>query len=387
MRTRNLIFTYFSFVFVQDQLVPVPSIFFIKNGVPIKVVTETVKAVSELEEAIDAITKNNSVESSQQQQTAGQESSAASSKPDNTEIICDGDTCYRKEKEPELASTSSESPTDSTDTEAEKQEKIKKAMKLIEQKRIERVQEEQRLEKEKEVQRRKEGQQVQDLKKWQSDQELKQLKEDRLKDKQDAKAARQRVLDLIAEDKKERAQRFGMQGPSTPAEPKPSPVTPTEAVPNSARIQFKKPDGEIEVVTFDSDLLFSDLHLFVKNGVLHGTMKDFSLALTFPRREFTNLDFDKTLANLNLTPSAVLLILPKRPTSINTKRPDSILPTQTDGSLMSMLGALVVGLFSPVMALFAYLKTFVMRNQEPVESANEAGKRKRNEEVLAPNDA
>lgn len=339
------------------------------------------KTANELEEAIDF------VESPQQQKTAGPESSTSSSKPDNAEVICDGEICYIKEKESEPASSSSESPKDSADTEIEKQEKIKKAMKLIEQKRVERVQEEQRLEKEREIQRRKEGQQVQDLKKWQNEQELKQLKEDRLKDKLEAKAARQRVLDQIAEDKKERAQRFGMQAPSTPAEPKASPVTPTEIVPNSARIQFKKPDGETEVVTFDSDMLFSDLHLFVKNDVLHGSMKEFTLALTFPRREFTQLDFDKTLANLNLTPSAVLLILPKRPTSINTNKPGSILPTQTDGSLMSMLGALFFGLLSPVMALFAYLKTFVVRNQEPTESANDAGKRKRNEEVLAPNDA
>lgn len=365
-----------------------PSIFFIKNGIPIKIITETVKTVKELEEAIDAITKSNSAESQpQQQQPAAGSSSTATKTAGESEVVCDGDTCYQKPKE--AATEPSVDSKDQNETEAEKQEKVKKAMKLIEQKRIERIQEEQRLEKERELQRRKVGQDLQDLKKWQNDQELEQIKADRLRDKAEAKAARQRVLDQIAEDKKERAQRFGMQT-AAPTEPKASPVTPptpSAALPNSTRIQFKKPDGESEVVTFDSDMLFADVHLFVKNDILHGAMSDFTLATSFPRREYSQEDFDKTLASLNLIPSAVLLILPKRLKPSTSSGPSSILPTQTDGSFIAMMGALITGVFSPVMALFAYLKTFLNRAQGPTESANDAGKRKRNEDVLAPNDA
>lgn len=342
-----------------------------------------------MEAAIDSISES----SQQQSAAAGGSSSAGSStvggstaeppaqKPstDDAEIVCEGDVCYKKSKEPESA--------EQNETEDEKQEKIKKAMKLIEQKRIERVQEEQRLEKEKEVQRRKEGQDMQNLKQWQHDQEMKQIKEDQLRDKLEAKAARQRVLDQIAEDKRERAQRFSTQ--ASPTEPKPSPVTPPAAPTSShdaARIQFKKPDGESQIVTFESLMVFADVHEFVKTEILHGSMRDFVLATTFPRREFTQADFDKTLVELNLTPSAVLLIIPKKAPTFSAG-PSSVLPTSTDGGLMSMLGALVVGLFSPVVALFAYLKNFVMRSQEPGESANDAGKRKRNEDILAPNDA
>lgn len=289
------------------------------------------------------------------------------------------------------ASEQSESgTTQNNETEDEKQERIKKAMKLIEQKRIEKIQEEQRLEREREIQRRKEGQEVQNLKKWKEDQELKQLKDDRIREKNEAKADRQRVLDQIEQDKKERAQRFSSQ--TTPTEPKetvtpPTTATSTSAIPNSSRIQFKKPDGETEVVTFDSDMLFGDLYIFVKNDVLHGTLKDFFLATTFPRREFIEVDFDKTLFDLNLTPSAVLLIIPGRKAPMSTSGPRSVLPTQTDGSFMSMLGALFIGLFSPVMLLFTYLKNFAIRAPQAGESDNDAGKRKRNEDVLAPNDA
>jgi hypothetical protein len=54
-----------------------------------------------------------------------------------------------------------------------------------------------------------------------------------------------------------------------------------------------------------------------------------------------------------------------------------------------MITALFFGLMTPVMALFAYLKGFVMRGNQgdAAQSANEAGKRKRNEDVLTPNDA
>lgn len=382
LRTRN---PCFSFNFV-DQLVPVPSIFFIKNGIPVKIVTGAIKTVAELEEAINSIDISEVLE--QQQQGSSAETftealvEANLEKPDD--VVCEDDVCYKKPKEPE-------SPAVTSETEAEKQEKIQKAMKLIEQKRIERVQEEKRLEKEREIQRRKEGLTLLEFKAMMEDQEMKQIKEDRLKEKTQAKADRQRVLDQIEQDKKERAARFGNQ--SSPTEPKPTAPTPAStspstAAPNSARIQFKKPDGQSEIVTFDSDMLFADVHLFVKNDILHGSVKEFTIVTAFPRREFSEADFDKTLLHLKLTPASVLLIIPcKKSKSSSGGPPSGVLPTQTDGSLISMLQALVMGLFSPVMALFAYLKTFATRSPAQEENANDAGKRKRNEDILAPNDA
>ena len=306
-------------------------------------------------------------------------------------MVCDDGVCYKKPSE--AVASSQQPPAESTEqneTEEEKQERIRKTMKLIEQKRIERVQEEQRLEKEREIQRRKGGQEIQNLKKWQEDQELKQIKDDRIREKNEAKADRQRVLDQIEQDKKERAQRFSSQSsPVTPKEPvtPPAAQTPTTSAPNSSRIQFKKPGGESEVVTFDSDMLFADLYLFVKNDILNGSIKDFVLATAFPRREFLQDDFDKTLASLNLTPTAVLLIIPGKKATSSNPRPSSVLPTQTDGSFMAMLGALFTGLMSPVMLLFTYLKNFVYRAPQAGVSDNDAGKRKRNEDILAPNDA
>ena len=349
-------------------------------------VAGNVKSVDELVEAINGVKNSESIPQQQQQQSPAQSSTST-----DPEVVCEDGVCYKKPKAAE--SSAAPSSPEKNETEEEKQEKIKKAMKLIEQKRIERIKEEQSLDKEKEIQRRKEGQDLVTLKKSKEDQELKQIKEDQLREKNEAKAARQRVLDQIEQDKKERAQRFAMQqspNDSKPAKPL-TPTTPSPVSSDTARIQFKKPSGESEIVSFDSSMLFTDLHVFVKNEILQGSLKDFTLATAFPRREFTQVDFEKSLQDLNLTPTSTMLIIPGKTKSVKFAPgvASNVLPTQTDGSFFSMMSALFFGLMTPVMALFTYLKGFILRgNQsEAGESANEAGKRKRNEDILAPNDA
>lgn len=369
---------------------PVPSLFFIKNGIPIKIVTSVVKSADELITAIDEILKNETVQTSEidtmKNESDTSSSSAAEAATGNSkeaEIVCEGDVCVKQpaEKQKEEIEEKIEE-----ETEEEKQEKVKRALKLIEEKRIEKIKEDEKLEKEREIRRRKEGQEVQKLKIWQDDQELKQLKEDRQREKQEALEARRRVLAQIEEDKINR--RSNQQ--ETPSTKKPEPTEPKTPnnPPNSARIQFKKPDGESEIVTFDSSILFCDLHAFVKSDILNGSnISDFALATTFPRRQFSNENFDKSLIDLNLAPTSVLLIIPLKKTS-------SMLPTQSDGSLFDMLSALMLGLFSPVFAVFAYLKTIIASKiPQAGNSGNEnnipsdAGKRKRDEETLAANDA
>lgn len=383
-----------------DQVVPVPSLFFIRNGIPIKVVTGAIKTVAELEEAIKSVLSN---ETSQQQQKvqspASQQEPVSAEKDEDSNVVCEGGVCFKKDEPKEAGSSDNQiaqpvSPSKS-ETEEEKQEKIKKAMKLIEQKRTDRVQEEARLEKEREIQRRKEGQALSDLKKWQEDTEIKQLKEDRIKEKADAKADRQRVLDQIEQDKRDRAARFA-SNLTSPIQSKPVATTPPKppiSNSNTARIQFKKPDGETEIVTFDSDMLFADVYTYVEQDVsLRGSLKVFVLAQAFPRKEFSQVDFDKTLAALGLTPSAVLLIIPGKK-SASTSGPSGVLPTQTDGGLLAMLSAVFMGMMSPVWALsgtlIGYLRNLVSGNASSAhaESANDAGKRKRNEELLMANDA
>lgn len=362
-----------------------------------KIVTSAVKTEGELKDIIDELLRSsNSTANQPVTETASQltdDEAKSINEPTTSGIVCEGEVCYKKstpivatETTPTVTSgTTPEISSPTVETEAEKQEKIKLALKLIEQKRIERIKQEKLSEKENEIRRRKEGQEVASLKKWQEEQEFKQVQEENKREKEAAKAARARVLSQIEQDKKERASRFGGQQQSLESQehvPATCATTSFSTPPNSTRIQFKRPDGSNETCTFDVSMPFQDLHAYVKESVLKNIRDDFTLALSFPRREFTQDDFDKKLSDLNLTPSAVLLI-------IYGKRPNKtgVLPTNTDGGFLDMIGALLLGLFSPISTLFTYLKNLVFKNRSPAESPNETGKRKRNEDILTPNDA
>lgn len=271
------------------------------------------------------------------------------------------------------------------DSEKEKEEMMKKAMKLIEQKRTERINEEKKFERERELKRRKEGQAVIDIKKLKDDQDMKNIMDERRKEKQESDAARARVKSLIAADKAERAAKFGASVESNPPSPD-SPVLPSPVVevvpPNSARIQFRKPDGESQSHIFEAKSLFSDLHSFVKNTVLVGcNVKDFTLAITFPTREFTSADFGKTLLELQLAPSSVLLIIPGKKTTFIPGATSSMSQT-SGGGLTGMMQSLFMTLvYAPMVALFSYIKNIFNSAREG------AGVDKRNEDILTPNDA
>lgn len=74
--------------------------------------------------------------------------------------------------------------------------------------------------------------------------------EKRKKDKDEDKAARDRILAQIAQDKADRAAKFGIP---TLTENKHEPAKQSTATPpNSARLQFKLPDGSSTANTFEN---------------------------------------------------------------------------------------------------------------------------------------
>lgn len=96
--------------------------------------------------------------------------------------------------------------------------------------------------------------QVQKLKQRQQEQELKEILEQRKKEQQENKIARERILAQIAQDRADRAARFASNAPTI------SPVTSIgETVrervittANTARLQFRLPDGNTHTHTFDN---------------------------------------------------------------------------------------------------------------------------------------
>lgn len=351
------------------QLVPLPSLFFIgKTGVPVLVVTSTTSTVDELEKQIISTLQlpNNASESSNfiRGEVAG--SSQQNIQPNVTpseEVVCVGDVCkivttdeekLNDSKEAERStqtqpSTSLESSSSNITSEA----KLEKAKELIEKKRNEKDNEEKELERQAEIRRRKDGQQVQNLKKWQEEQEMKQLKEDRKKEVQEEQEARRRILAQIEQDRLERVQRFGPIPVSPGDNKEQTPLSNIQQnIPKSepfARIQFKKPDGETEMHGFNSNDEFIVISNYVQNTI---GLRDFILATTFPRREFTAADNNTKIVDLGLAPSSVILILTKFKSA-----PSSSVSTASQG-FIAFVYALFQNLMIPVNAVYNYIGNF-----------------------------
>lgn len=144
------------------------------------------------------------------------------------------------------------------------------------------------------------------------------------------------------------------------------------------RIQFKKPDGESEMHTFNATDKFQTLRTYVIDSVVRGSMKDFTLASTFPRKEYSAEDDDKSMSDLDLTPSAVILILP------NDKSRNPLPLAASSIKPLGIVNSLFWGAFSQILSIFNYLKRLVWR-QGNGNAATGAQKRA-SEETLSAND-
>ncbi|KAK9503610.1 hypothetical protein O3M35_010134 [Rhynocoris fuscipes] len=201
------------------------------------------------------------------------------------------------------------------------EERVEKAKILIEKKKEEKTLEEMKNEKKAELERRRVGQELLLAKREQQDRELRQLKEEREREKKEEALARQRILDQIAQDRAERAERQNIiskppqeNSNANAAEDKvvepPTPPAPaTSANANIARLQFKLPSGETKSHNFTRDTTLSQVREFIDSNIVR-PFGNYQLATTFPRREFTARDNNRNLRELQLIPSAVILIIP-----------------------------------------------------------------------------
>lgn len=235
------------------------------------------------------------------------------------------------------------------------------------------------LAKEREIQRRRLGQDLQSFKERHEESEIKKLQEERKRDKIEEQATRKRILEQIAQDKAERAQRFNPLAvvpppkESAPVENKP-PIVSDSSV---ARIQFKKPDGETEVKTFGSADIFGIVRSYVEENVIAASgVREFTLATSFPRKEFKVDDNPKTLLELGLVPSAVILILPLDKTTSRK------LPIQSSYGLLAMLTTVFWGIINPLVSAFTYVRTRLFSRNRATGAA-----KRNSENEVSPNDA
>lgn len=405
-------------------MVPLPSLFFIgKNGTPIEVITGLTATSNDLEQKIrsviertgkekrnELLTQSSSNFSSLPAPTPSSSSTPAASAsliateqaaastststptPQSSsadpDIVCKDGVCYRKTDE-EKQAEKEELTTD---------QKVERAKELIEKKKKEKENEDAEAQRERELKRRKEGQDVLNLKKWQEEQEIKQVKDERKREKLEEQANRKRVLDQIAQDKAERAQKFGhlVSPPSPPADPQPGTskaTTPKSENSEFTRIQFKKPNGETDMHTFNSTDTFQTLRNYVKDTILAGTgVRQFTLATTFPRREFTDTDNDSSLNNLGLSPTAVLLIIVKFKSATSSNAVVS-----TTRGLFDVASTIIWNIFTPLIAIFGYVRNIIFNrgeqgpgaggNGRATDAASIGAQKRAGEERVSDNDA
>ncbi|XP_033319302.1 UBX domain-containing protein 4 isoform X1 [Bombus bifarius] len=390
------------------QLVPVPSLFFIgENGAPLEIIAGTTTA-ADLATKIDLVltkvgkNKNASVNliDAEQKATVASGTTDANMKID---VDKNNDNIPKSSREVPLTQATSEDkdnnvikndikeePSTSLKTsepsepvnetketptkELTPEEKLKKAQQLIELQRKQRIEEEEKKNRQSEIERRKIGRDIQKMRQKQQDLEMKQAYEERMKERAADAAAREKVLQQIAQDKLERKQKeLAMQqqqgqqqgqqqsqqqsNNSEPSEPSISTAT-------VSRIQFRLPSGNPYIAQFEPSSTLRDLRTYVVQNI-NLPFRQFAMSTSFPRRELMHEDDDKTLLELELVPTAVILILPLKNSTVTT--------TVTSTQDVGILPRFVWSTFSIFTAVYYYVIGYFTggtRNKTPKKPNN-----------------
>lgn len=217
----------------------------------------------------------------------------------------------------------------------------------------------------KEMERRKVGKDMQDFKRKQEEEKTKRLLEERNREKAEEKAARERVKQQIAMDRADRAARYTktredekaaklalLQARQAEEEARKEALVRERST--IARIQFRLPDGSSFTNQFPSQSRLQEARNFAAQEV-GNRYGNFSLATMFPRREFTSEDLNKTLLELDLAPSASVVLLPQ------SGRPANTVVQSSGGGIWAVLGTLLY----PLLAVWRFLSSFVFATPPP----------------------
>ncbi|XP_008295056.1 UBX domain-containing protein 4 isoform X2 [Stegastes partitus] len=236
--------------------------------------------------------------------------------------------------------------------------KVERLTKKLEERREQRKRGEEENEVRKEIDRRKMGKGMQDFKRKQEEEKTKRLLEERNREKAEEKAARERVKQQIAMDRADRAARYAkthedekaakqaiLQARQAEQEARKEALVRERST--IARIQFRLPDGSSLTNQFPSQSKLHEARQFAVQEV-GNRYGNFSLATMFPRREFTSEDLNKTLLELELAPSASIVLLP-------SGRPANTVAQSSGGGLWAVLGTLLY----PLLAVWRFLSSFL----------------------------
>ncbi|KAG4066019.1 hypothetical protein HA402_001266 [Bradysia odoriphaga] len=199
-------------------------------------------------------------------------------------------------------------------TEEQKKEQLAKLEEKLKQKRLERENREKQDDLEREKYRIKSGKDMAEARRKMEEQEMIKIVEQRKREKQEEKMARERVKAQIESDKAARRAKLAADmGQPAPQSPVAAPAPTATATPPTktadythTRIQIRNQDGSTLTETFEVKESLAAIRLFIQ--LKQGADTPFNLMTTFPRRVFTEEDYDKPLYLLGLVPSAVLIV-------------------------------------------------------------------------------
>jgi len=197
-------------------------------------------------------------------------------------------------------------------TEEEKAEKLARLEELRVKKRAEREAKEAEEARAREKARIESGKDMGAIREALAEQEIKKLAEQRRREKEETRAAKQRVLEQIAADKAARqAEKEGRKVEetkpvATPAAAAAAPAPKKDY--NECRLQIRQVSGQPIVHTFGVKEQLAAVRLYVQMNRTDGETGPIKLMTSFPRKVFSDEDYENTLENLGLVPSAVIMV-------------------------------------------------------------------------------
>ncbi|KAL0267159.1 UNVERIFIED_CONTAM: hypothetical protein PYX00_009507 [Menopon gallinae] len=199
-------------------------------------------------------------------------------------------------------------------TEEEKKEQLRLIEEKMKQKRKEREEKERKDELEREKRRIQSGKELGLMREKLKEEEMKRMIEKHRREKIEDQKARQRVKEQIEADKLARKMKFADNSSSPSATPAPASSAETISRPQKdyteARIQIRLTNGQTLTHTFGCKEQLSAVRLYIQMNRTDGS-EPFSMMTNFPKKIFSDEDFEKPLEALGLTPSAVIIVSKK----------------------------------------------------------------------------
>ena len=164
---------------------------------------------------------------------------------------------------------------------------------------------------EREKRMRHEGKAITGLKKELADKEMIRAAEERRREKRETELAREKVRAQIEADRQARREEEARRRGEVVVQEKPKPemvAPPPKRDYDETRLQIRLSDGSAMVQTFKTKESLSAVRLYVELNRKDGLSGPPKFMTNFPKKIFSEADYDTPLDALGLVPSAVLIV-------------------------------------------------------------------------------